>query len=111
MEPARLGAAHGKNPPQPASAEVSRLHDKQNVDSGPQMSDEYLYGVIDVLDALAAETGKTVPQIALNWLLQRPTVSTLVIGARNEEQLRQNLGAVGWKLTTTRWRGSTRPAP
>ncbi len=48
---------------------------------------------------VAKENGKSVPQIALNWLLQRPTVSTLVIGARNEEQLRSNLGAVGWKLT------------
>ena len=51
------------------------------------------------LGAVAAETGKTVPQIALNWLLQRPSVSTIIIGARNEEQLRQNLGAVGWNLT------------
>lgn len=48
---------------------------------------------------MAAETGKTVPQIALNWLLQRPTVATVVIGARDEGQLRQNLGAVGWNLT------------
>jgi aryl-alcohol dehydrogenase-like predicted oxidoreductase len=55
--------------------------------------------VVDALEAVAAETNKTVPQIALNWLLQRPTVSSLVVGARNEEQLRQNLGAVGWNLT------------
>ncbi len=48
---------------------------------------------------MAKETGKTVPQIALNWLLRRPTVSTLIVGARNEEQLRQNLGAIGWELT------------
>jgi aryl-alcohol dehydrogenase-like predicted oxidoreductase len=61
--------------------------------------DEYLYRVVDALDAIAEETGKTVPQIALNWLLQRPTVATVLIGARNEEQLRQNLGAVGWNLT------------
>jgi aryl-alcohol dehydrogenase-like predicted oxidoreductase len=61
--------------------------------------EERLYAVIDALDAVAAETGKTVPQIALNWLLARPTVSTLVIGARSEEQLRQNLGATGWNLT------------
>ncbi len=54
---------------------------------------------MDALDEVAKETGKTVPQIALNWLLQRPTVATVIIGARNEEQLRQNLGAVGWKLT------------
>jgi len=55
--------------------------------------------VVDALDAVAAETGKTVPQVALNWLLQRPTVSSVIVGARTEEQLRQNLGAVGWNLT------------
>ena len=67
--------------------------------NGPPVDDEYLYRVVDALDSVAAETGKTVPQIALNWLLQRPTVATVIIGARNEEQLRQNLGAVGWNLT------------
>ena len=77
----------------------SRLQSQAMTDSGPQVPDEYLYRVVDALDAVAKETGKTVPQIALNWLLQRPTVSTVIIGARNEEQLRQNLGAVGWKLT------------
>jgi aryl-alcohol dehydrogenase-like predicted oxidoreductase len=55
--------------------------------------------VIHALDAIAKETDKTIPQVALNWLLQRPTISNIVIGARNEEQLRQNLGAVGWNLT------------
>ncbi|SEM73230.1 Predicted oxidoreductase [Stigmatella aurantiaca] len=68
-------------------------------EGGPQVPDEYLYQVVDALDAVAAETGKTVPQVALNWLLQRPTVANVIIGARNEEQLRQNLGAVGWNLT------------
>lgn len=77
--------------------EVSRL--PGSADYGPPVDDERLYRVVDALDAVAAETGRTVPQIALNWLLQRPTVSTVVIGARNEEQLRQNLGAVGWNLT------------
>ncbi len=76
---------------------VSRLH--KTGDIGPQVDDEYLYRVVDALDEVAAETGKSVPQVALNWLLQRPTVSTVVIGARNEEQLKQNLGAVGWDLT------------
>jgi aryl-alcohol dehydrogenase-like predicted oxidoreductase len=76
---------------------VSRLH--TIADEGPQMPDEYLYTVVDALDKTAAETGNTVPQIALNWLLQRPTVSSVIVGARNEEQLRQNLGAVGWKLS------------
>ena len=78
---------------------VSRLQSQFNRDIGPQVSDEYLYNVVDVVDEIAIETGKTVAQIALNWLLQRPTVSTLVIGARNEKQLRDNLGAVGWNLT------------
>jgi aryl-alcohol dehydrogenase-like predicted oxidoreductase len=76
-----------------------RLTGKVNVDIGPQVADEYLYKVVDALDAVAKETGKSVPQIALNWLLQRPSVSTVIIGARNEEQLRQNLAAVGWNLT------------
>jgi len=76
---------------------VSRLH--KTADDGPPVADEYLYRVVDALDAVAKETGKTVPQIALNWLLQRPTVANVIVGARNEEQLRQNLGAVGWALT------------
>jgi aryl-alcohol dehydrogenase-like predicted oxidoreductase len=66
---------------------------------GPQVDDEYLYNVVEVIDQIAKETGKTVPQIALNWILQRPTVVNVVIGARNEEQLKQNLGAIGWNLT------------
>lgn len=77
--------------------ENSRLH--TTADAGPPVSDEYVYGVVDALDAVAAEVEKTVPQVALNWLLQRPTISSVIIGARNEEQLRQNLGAVGWNLT------------
>jgi aryl-alcohol dehydrogenase-like predicted oxidoreductase len=93
---ARLTGKIRRSQPPPAT---SRLQSKLNADVGPQVPDEYLYKVIDGIDAIAKETGKTVPQIALNWLLQRPTVSTLVIGARNEEQLRANLGALGWKLT------------
>jgi aryl-alcohol dehydrogenase-like predicted oxidoreductase len=77
--------------------EKSRLH--KTADMGPPVPDEYLFRVLDAIDEVAEETGKTVPQIALNWLLQRPTVSTVLIGARDEEQLRQNLGAVGWNLT------------
>jgi aryl-alcohol dehydrogenase-like predicted oxidoreductase len=76
---------------------TSRLH--KTFADGPQMPDEFLYSVIEALDKVGAETGKTVPQVALNWLLQRPTVASAIIGARNEEQLRQNLGAIGWNLT------------
>jgi aryl-alcohol dehydrogenase-like predicted oxidoreductase len=78
---------------------VSRLQSELAASKGPQVPEEHLYRVVDALDSVSREVGKTVPQIALNWLLQRPTVATLVIGARNEEQLRQNLGAVGWKLS------------
>jgi aryl-alcohol dehydrogenase-like predicted oxidoreductase len=77
--------------------EVSRLHKTAAI--GPQPSEEYMYKVIDAIDEIAKETGKTVPQISLNWLLQRPTVSTVIVGARNEEQLRQNLDSASWNLT------------
>jgi aryl-alcohol dehydrogenase-like predicted oxidoreductase len=81
---------------QPLPAE-SRLH--KTAEQGPQVRDEYLYNVVDALDGVAKETGKTNPQIALNWLLQRPSVATVIMGARNEEQLRQNLAAEGWNLS------------
>ena len=77
--------------------EVSRLH--KTSDKGPQVSDEYIYQVVDAIDEVAKETGKSVSQIALNWILQRPTVATVIMGARNEEQLKENLGSVGWNLT------------
>ena len=77
----------------------SRLRSKTNTDFGPPVADEYLYRVVDALDAVAKETGKTVAQIALNWLLQRPTVANVIIGARDEAQLHQNLGSIGWNLT------------
>ncbi|MDD9381035.1 aldo/keto reductase [Streptomyces sp. ZAF1911] len=90
----RLTGRIRRGQPLPAG---SRLHD--TADYGPPVEEEYLYRVVDALDEVAAETGRAVPQIALRWLLQRPTVSSVIIGARNEEQLRQNLGAVGWTLT------------
>jgi len=69
-------------------------------EAGPFIDEEHVYKVVDAIDEVAKETGKTVPQIALNWLLQRPTVCNVIIGARNEEQLKQNLGAIGWHLTS-----------
>lgn len=90
----RLTGKIRRGQPLPAN---SRLHD--SAEFGPPVDEEQLYRVVDALDGVAAETGKTVPQVALNWLLQRPTVSTVIIGARDEAQLTQNLGAVGWNLT------------
>jgi aryl-alcohol dehydrogenase-like predicted oxidoreductase len=68
-------------------------------EQGPPIPNEHLYNVVDALEEIAKETEKSIPQVALNWLFQRPTVSTVIIGARNEEQLRQNLAATGWNLT------------
>ncbi|MGK6323133.1 aldo/keto reductase [Sphingomonas sp. DT-51] len=90
----RLTGKIGRNRPVPHG---SRLHETEQF--APPVETEHLYRVLDMLEAVARETGKSVPQVAINWLLQRPTVSSVIIGARNEEQLRQNLGAVGWALT------------
>ena len=79
--------------------ERSRLQSDTAREAGPPVDDGYIYDVVDALDAVAEETGRSVPQVALNWLLQRPTVSSLIVGARNEEQLTENLGAAGWSLT------------
>lgn len=75
----------------------SRLH--STAEQGPPVTEEHLYTVVDALDQVAKETEKNVPQVALNWLLQRPTISSVIMGARNEEQLRQNLAAEGWSLS------------
>jgi len=90
----RLTGKIRRNQPLPKE---SRLH--KTAEYGPPVEDEYLYRVVDALDQVAKETGKTVPQVALNWLLQRPTIATVVIGARNETQLRDNLEAAGWNLS------------
>ncbi|UFH53198.1 aldo/keto reductase [Spirosoma sp. KNUC1025] len=93
----RLGGKYGRNKPKPTEGRV--------VEGGspvPQavVPEETFYTITDALDEIAAETGKSVAQVSINWLLHRPTVSSIIIGARNEEQLRQNLDAVGWNLTT-----------
>lgn len=76
---------------------ISRL--PATADFGPPVNDEYLFRVVDAIDEVAKDLGKSVPQVALRWLIQRPTVANVVIGARNEEQLRQNLESVGWALS------------
>ena len=90
----RLTGKISRNRPPAPTSRVALTADK-----APPVPDELLFNVIDALEAIAAETGKSVPQVALNWLLRRPSVSTVIIGARDEAQLRQNLGAVGWALS------------
>lgn len=91
----RLTGKIDRNHPAPPS--VSRLH--ATADMGPQVEDSYLFDVVDALKEVAKQTGKTIPQVAINWLLQRPTVANVIIGARNEEQLKDNLGSIGWDLS------------
>ncbi len=90
----RLSGRFRRNQPIPAGSRVA-----QGAEEGPPIADEWLHSVVDVLDAVSEETGKTVSQVSLNWLLQRPTVASVLIGARDEEQLRENLGAAGWNLS------------
>ncbi len=94
--PLGWGRLTGRIRRQSAVPPDSRLHDTATF--GPPVDDGVLFDVVDVLEQIAAESGKLVPQIAINWLLTRPTVSSVIVGARNETQLRQNLGAVGWQL-------------
>jgi len=92
----RLGGKYGRNKPVPQDGRVA-----QGGSPVPEMvvKEDIFYNTVDVLEEIAGEINKTVAQVALNWLLQRPTVSSIIIGARNEEQLRQNLDAIGWNLT------------
>ena len=90
----RLTGKIRRGQPLPAT---SRLH--ETVNFAPPVDDDLLYDVVDALDTIAAETGRTVPQVAINWLLTRPTVASVILGARDERQLRENLGAIGWRLT------------
>ena len=107
----RLTGKIRRGQPAPKDSRLGQGGDK----GGPVVPDEYLYNVVEVLDGIAGETGKTVPQIAINWLTTRPTVSSIVLGARNEEQLRANLLSVGWTLSEDQLRrlneASERPKP
>jgi len=91
----RLGGKYRRGQPIPENS-----RNQQGGSHGPATNFERLYTIVDALDEVAAETGKSIAQVSLNWLLQRPTVVNLIIGARDEEQLKQNLGAIGWNLTT-----------
>jgi len=91
----RLTGKFRRNQPPPADSRIM-----QGAGEGPTLSEEWFYNLGDVLDEVADETEKTVAQIAINWLLQRPTIATVIFGARNEAQLNENLGAVGWNLTS-----------
>lgn len=91
----KLGGKYERGKPIPTNNRI-----QQGGSHGPAIDEQRLFKIVDVLKVIAEETEKTIPQVAINWLLQRPTVANIIIGARNEEQLKQNLQAVGWDLTT-----------
>ena len=88
-----LSGKYRRDKPKPDNTRLASLEAPGNIDW------QKLYEIVDVLDEIAKVRGKTIPQVALNWLLRRPSVSSIIIGARNEQQLRDNLGAVGWSLS------------
>lgn len=90
----RLSGKYNRNNPKPQDGRVAK-----GGGEGPEYPQEQFFALIDVLEQIAEETGKSVAQVSLNWLLQKPTVASIIIGARNEEQLKQNLEAVGWNLS------------
>ena len=98
--PLGFGRLGGKLRRGQAAPAVSRLQDSTTARIAPPAEDEQLYRIVDALDAEAAETGKSVAQVALAWVLSRPSVATVLVGARNEAHLKENLGATGWKLTS-----------
>lgn len=95
--PLSWGRLSGKVRRDNADAVGTRAHAMAG--SGPPYEQSRLFRIVDQLDIIASETGRTVPQVALNWLLARPTVSSIIIGARNEAQLVENIGAAGWRLS------------
>jgi aryl-alcohol dehydrogenase-like predicted oxidoreductase len=93
----RLSGRYDRTTPRPKD---TRLEQGGSPIPDDVVNNDVLYNIIDTLKEIAQETGKSVPQVAINWVLNRPTVANVIIGARNEEQLKQNLGAIGWSLTT-----------
>lgn len=92
----RLGGKYTRKNPKPTEGRVAEGGSPVPHEA---VSETIFYNITDALEDIAGQTGKTMSQVALNWLLQRPTVSNIIIGARNPEQLKENLGAVGWNLT------------
>jgi len=55
--------------------------------------------VVDEIQKIADYLGKSLPQLALNWVLSNPTVSTALVGARRISEVEDNMGAIGWQLS------------
>jgi aryl-alcohol dehydrogenase-like predicted oxidoreductase len=84
----------------PADTRIEEAERQGWSESWALYANERTWNVVDALLGVADEVGKTPAQVALNWLLQRPTVTAPIIGARTMAHLEDNLGASGWSLTS-----------
>ena len=75
---------------------VSRLNE---LEAPGTIDYERVYRIVDVLTDIAQARGVTPAQVALNWVLSKPGVDTVILGARDEAQLRDNLAAATWRLS------------
>ena len=88
-----LSGKFRRGQPRPSETRLNTL------EAPGQVDEERLYRIVDVLAAVAGERAVSVSQVALNWVMRKPRVDTVIIGARNEQQLRDNLAAAAWSLT------------
>lgn len=88
-----LSGKYRRGQPEPEGTRRSQLGDVATFDL------EKGYDIVEALDEVASAHGVTIAQVALNWLLCKPGVTSVIIGARNEQQLRDNLGAAKWEMT------------
>jgi aryl-alcohol dehydrogenase-like predicted oxidoreductase len=91
-----LTGKYRRNQPPPPDSRVGRA-DRWD-DLPDQRETERTWQIVDLLTEIAQARGKSVSQVALNWVLQQPGVTAPIFGARTLEQLEQNLGSVGWAL-------------
>ena len=104
VEPARRGLLTGKYREGRGLPERHARRRRRGADMFTYRLHEKAWGTVEAVCKVAAETGKTPAQVALNWVVHRPGVTAPIIGARNMTQLEDNLGAVGWQLEEEQWR-------
>lgn len=94
--PLHAGLLSGKFRRGAARPSVSRLNE---LDVPGTVDFDRLYRIVDKLAEIGTARGVTPAQVALNWVMNKPAVDTVIIGARDEAQLRDNLAAASWRLS------------
>ena len=93
-----LSGKYKKGEQPPEGTRISQAIERQE-EHWSRRATERNWRVIDIVGTIAEKTKKSYAQIALNWLLRQPAVTAPIIGARTMEQLEDNLGSVGWRLS------------